>query len=489
MITWMQKHNKYLVWTIWVATIAFIGAGFVGWGSYKYGSKASAVGQVGDIEISNAKLNLTYQNLYERYNEIYQGKFDEAQAKKMGLVKQAFDSLASEAQLLNLAEQYGIVVSDKELADYIAGMRAFQENGVFNQTVYNTYLLNRRLKSSTFESILKDELVVQKMLGLLEYPAVPFENRTIASALSIEDKIGYKVLSPDAMEVTLTDDAIKKAWEADKEQYLTPRRYVLALVWTDTRSIPVTDEEVQAFYDKNSFNYVADDGAQLPLDKVRESVIKDLRIKKGKKQALLDYIAVKKGKKELNETLKLPLNDLTLSKELWETIVQSDSGTLLKPKAVGTRYATVKVLQVEAPAPMTFDEAKDAVARQLKRAKAMEMMEQKAKALLADIDKASLTTSDYLSLTKNAMLFPLNQQESLQFLDKLFTSSGKKGIIRLSNRMVVYKIVDQRVNTVDENLTKNVQNEADQIKKRVFENALFKKLNEQYPVKAYAKGL
>ena len=24
MISWMQKHNKYLVWTIWIATIAFI---------------------------------------------------------------------------------------------------------------------------------------------------------------------------------------------------------------------------------------------------------------------------------------------------------------------------------------------------------------------------------------------------------------------------------------------------------------------------------
>ena len=29
MIAWMQKHNKYLVVTIWIATIAFIGAGFV----------------------------------------------------------------------------------------------------------------------------------------------------------------------------------------------------------------------------------------------------------------------------------------------------------------------------------------------------------------------------------------------------------------------------------------------------------------------------
>ena len=34
MITWMQKHRKYLVVTIWVSTIAFVGAGFVGWGAY-----------------------------------------------------------------------------------------------------------------------------------------------------------------------------------------------------------------------------------------------------------------------------------------------------------------------------------------------------------------------------------------------------------------------------------------------------------------------
>ena len=82
----MQKHNKYLIVTIWVATIAFIGAGFVGWGSYQYGSKASAIGKVGDIEITQEKFDMTYQNLYNRYNDIFKGKFDEAKAKEMGLL-------------------------------------------------------------------------------------------------------------------------------------------------------------------------------------------------------------------------------------------------------------------------------------------------------------------------------------------------------------------------------------------------------------------
>jgi peptidyl-prolyl cis-trans isomerase D len=489
MITWMQKHNRYLVWTIWVATIAFIGAGFVGWGSYKYGSKASAVGKVGDIEISNAKLNLTYQNLYERYNEAFQGKFDEEQAKKMGLIKQAFDSLASQAQLLNLARQYGVVVSEKELADYIATMKGFQENGVFNKQVYNTYLQNRRLKSSTFESILSDELTIQKILGLLEHPALAFENKTVAAALSIEDKIGYKVLSPGDMNVVLSDEEVRQAWETNKEEYKTPQLYALSLLWTETKDISVTDKEIQEYYDKNSFNYVSADGSQLPLEKTKKIVTQDLRIKKGKKQALLDYIALKKGKITSTEEKKLPINDPLLTAELWQEIVQSNTGTLLKPKVAGTRYVTVKVVNIIAPEPLPFEQAKDAVSQQLKLARSAEMMEEQAKEMLEGIEKVTLATSDYVSLTQGAILAPLDQQESLQFLEKLFTSSGKKGIIRLSKSMVVYKMIDQRIRTVDENLTASVQNETDQIKKRVFEDALFKKLNEQFPVKAYAKGL
>jgi peptidyl-prolyl cis-trans isomerase D len=477
------------VWTIWVATIAFIGAGFVGWGSYKYGSKASAIGQVGDIEISNAKLNFTYQNLYERYNELFKGKFDEEQAKKMGLIKQAFRSLASQAQLLNLARQYGIVVSEKELADYIASMKIFHEDGVFNKQVYNTYLQNRRLKSSTFESILSDELTFQKLLSLIEHSAVPLETKTVASALSIEDKIGYRVLTPADMQVTLSEEAIRQAWETNKDKYLTPRMYALSLLWTDTKEINVSEQEIRDYYDKNSFNYVGADGSALPFDQAKKSAAQDLRIKKGKKQALLDYIALKKGKKSSTETQTLPEKDPALSKEIWDEIFQNSVGTLLKPKIVGSRYATVKIERVIAPSPMPYEKAKNEVSKQLELAKSTEMMEEKAKTLLKEIDTAELTTSDYISLTKKARLSPLNQENSLQFIEKLFTSSEKKGIIRLSKSMVVYQIVDQRIRMVDENLTQTIQSETDQIKKRVFEDALFKKLNEQFPIKAYAKGL
>ena len=52
MITWLQRHKRWLVITIWISTIAFVGAGFVGWGSYDYGKQGAVVAVVGDREVS-----------------------------------------------------------------------------------------------------------------------------------------------------------------------------------------------------------------------------------------------------------------------------------------------------------------------------------------------------------------------------------------------------------------------------------------------------
>ena len=53
MITWMQKHRKWLVITIWISTIAFVGAGFVGWGAYDFNlARSSSAAKVGGEKIA-----------------------------------------------------------------------------------------------------------------------------------------------------------------------------------------------------------------------------------------------------------------------------------------------------------------------------------------------------------------------------------------------------------------------------------------------------
>jgi len=75
MITWMQRHKKWLVITIWISTIAFVGAGFVGWGSYEYGKQGGAVAVVGDREVSVEEYQQEYSNLYDQYSRMFGSMF------------------------------------------------------------------------------------------------------------------------------------------------------------------------------------------------------------------------------------------------------------------------------------------------------------------------------------------------------------------------------------------------------------------------------
>ncbi|WP_456393905.1 SurA N-terminal domain-containing protein [Nitratifractor sp.] len=487
MIAWMQKHNKYLVITIWIATIAFIGAGFVGWGTYQYGSKAGAIAKVGDVTISQEKFNFTYQNLYRQVAQQLGGAFDDAKAKEMQLPRRAYNQLVMQAYLLNLAQEYGIVVSDEELAAEIAQIPSFQNKGAFDKKIYMTFLNGRRIKAKEFEAIVRDDLIIAKLMKLLNKKAVPFEKQVIASALSISDKIRYEVLTPDTIQPQADEVTLKQYWQKHKQEYKTPKKFKVAILWTPTDDINVTEEALKNFYRKNSFNYTDAEGKELGYEKAKAAVERDYRIKKGKKKALLDYIALKKGKKEAGEVKTLPLNDPLLSKALWEELQQSSVGTLIKPKPVGNRYATLKLLERIPPRLMSFEEAKAQLEKAWLAEARAQVLKSRAEALSKTPEKLT-KESKYLSLTRPETLPPLDLLESSQAVQNLFTSNKKTGIISINKKYLVYTIVDQKIAESDVNVSNGFATAADRIKQGEFQQTLLKELSQKYPVQAFVKG-
>ena len=486
----MQKHNKYLVWTIWIATIAFIGAGFVGWGSYDLSGKSGSVAKVGDIEIKQSKFNMAYSNLYNQYNQMLQGQLDEKKAKEMGLVQQAFATVATQAKLLNYAKDMGVIVSDDEVAHMLESIKGFQnKNGVFDKSIYEMYLKTQHLKAKTFEDSLREEMTITKLLDLLQVPSLPLEEETIGAAVNVADKIAYTVLTEDDVNISQDTDALKQFWQTRKENFKTPKTYTLAVVWTDTDSVPVTEEELKAFYQLNSFNYTDAEGKQLSYEDAKQKVTRDLQLKKSKKSAQKAYIAFKKGKKKSDEIVILPLGDGKLSKTVWDEIQQKNAGEILKPKAVGDRYATVKIIKVQQPKTMTFEQA-EAQVRILYIAQAKkDALFTLAQQRLKTIEESHTNITKFMTLDHFDNLDKLNSEESLQFLQKLFTSSKEKGIINVSNKVVVYNIMAQKLLPLDENQTQLVTQTVNTTKRRVFERNFLKTLDEKYPTEVYMGGL
>jgi peptidyl-prolyl cis-trans isomerase D len=486
----MQKHHKYMVWTIWVAAIGFIGAGSVGWGSLHFGSKASAIAKVGDIEITQQELNQAYSNLYAKYAQMFQGNFDEKKAKELGLIRQAFSTVEIQTKLLNFAKQNGIIVTNKEVAQTISKIEAFQANGVFDKKAYNTFLTNKRMKAKEFEHSLKNDLTIQKTLNLLQVKPLALEVETVASSMSISDKIDYKIITNNDVNVTVEEDKLKQYWEENKQAFKTVTTYELAIIWKEPSDINSTDSELKAYYDTNSFNFTDNNGKLLSFDEAKTQIKQELALKATKKSAQLDYIALKKGKIAQPATIKLQINDTTLTPKVWQEIADKNKGDIVKPKIVNGKYAIIKIVDINQPRIKTFEEAKSDITVQYKVKLQKDSMLTKAENMVEKLQENNPIKTDFVKIDTIDKLEGLNKQESLHFLQNLFISNKQKGIITLSEqKIVVYNIVDQKIEKADDNMTKIINPIVNKLKSDIYQSNLVEQLNAKYQTEVYAKGL
>jgi len=488
MITWMQRHKKWLIITIWISTIAFIGAGFVGWGQYKYGNKAGAVAKVGDIEISKGELQKTYSRLYAQYNQMFQGNFDEEKAKQFGLDKQALQQLIQQALLLNLAESYDLVISDKEMIAVLKKQKAFYKNGEFDKETYRLVLSQNRLTIKEYESELRKELLIQKTLKLLPVKTSKNEDNILNTIFNIADKIDYKVLSPDDIKVSLKDKEVKKFWQNQKNNFMTDVIYKINFIKVTPASKKFSDTEIAEYYKQNKTHFRDNDGKILTLDRAKEKILTELNAKAAKDRALRTYIAFKKNKLSNKITLQHtkisksnnPFNGQTL--DIISKLALTKPYT--KPINIDGIYYIFKLTKTIPSKPESFQEAKSKVlplyTAQIKKEKLMKLANN-------SLNTFTGKTSDFLTITSLDKLPSLTKKEAADFLQKLFVSDKKRSFIALNNeKIVLYNILEQEL------LTKKNANVSDtiaKIKNTMFNEGVIKTLQNKYKTEIFIKGL
>ena len=484
MISWMQNNNKFTVIVMWIAALSFILSTAVIGGSA--GLRSNNIGQVGDIKLSKDTFQMEYSQLFERYNQMMQGKFDEKQAKQMGLQSQVIRNMAAQAKLLNLAKEFGIIVTEEEAAKELASYPAFQTDGKFDRKIYDTYLQNRGLSHETFETNLMNQLSIQKTFKLLNAETLENEYNAFKVAFEVADKLKYTLLTNKDVNISIDDKKLKEFWEPRKEQYKTATQYTLEVQWTETKDTPVTDKEVEEYYNKNRFNYTDKDGKILEFKEVKEWVKEATKVAKSKKTALKRYVQLKKGELSADETLTLNINDQKLSKKLWQEISNHAKGELIKPKVVNNRYASVKIVNIVEPITKTFEEVKAIIAPIYQIEAEKKELFILAKEKLTNIDKEALNVSNFITLENiEQQNFGINKQETSNFISKLFTSEEEKGIIPIGSKVMVYKIIEQKLIPLENNETKKVRESANMVKNQSFQSSLMKMLDKKYPTELY----
>ncbi|CUV65366.1 conserved hypothetical protein [Sulfurovum sp. enrichment culture clone C5] len=165
------------------------------------------------------------------------------------------------------------------------------------------------------------------------------------------------------------------------------------------------------------------------------------------------------------------------------------NGDFLKPKLVNDKYATIKLISKIESKPMTFEEAKVFVTNDYVKKEQQTNLQKLAEEKVKNIDSKTAQSTIWVNINENKNILTLSNEESLQFLQKLLTSKKERGIIKLSDKVVVYRIISQKISQNNQKDLFLISQSVSQLKNKVLESGLLEVLNKKYETKIYSKGM
>ncbi len=484
MIEWMQRRRKYLVVTIWISTIAFVGAGFVGWGAYSFNKSSSSIAKVGNRLISVKELQLAYSNAYNNYNNMLNGTLTREKAKELQLEQMVIANLINETLLLNYADDLGLKTLDEDIKKQLSNEEAFQVDGKFNLQRFDRVLQNIGSSRKDYQDSLKRSILLQKVSKLLDIPAKKELVEMMGSISFLQDKLSVNVISVNSDDIPVNDGDLKSFWEPMKDNFKTIKSYDILSEFIPSKNVKVDEKELKEFYEESKYNYTDKEGKIKKFEDTKDEVSKALKIKKAKKIALKKYLKIKNKEEKLTNNKTVMDNSNKYPADLLATANPND---VLKPFKYEDGYMVVQLVKTTLPKPKTFQEAKAEVERIYRAKKANEELVQKAK---DELKSFKGTDIGYVSREVTKPIQELTLQESRLFVNKMFDTNKKKNYIVLGNKAVIYEILEQKLldNKQKDKHIEELTKMANSLQNSQIQTNLLSELRKRYKIEQYYKG-
>jgi len=263
MLDRMRRHRGWLKWSLALVVLAFIV--FYIPDFLRQGTDASpnaVVARVGNQEITAATFRRAYLSQMQAYQRAYGGSINEQLLKQMGIDKQILQQLIDERAAMAEAQRLGLTVSDAEVAQRIATIPAFQQNGQFaGPQVYEQVLRMQRppLTTEEFEDNLRRALTVEKLRAAITDWVTISDTDLQREYRNRNEKVKLEliVFTPDKVQgdVTVSDAEIAARFDKHKEQYRLPEkrkiRYLLVDADAVKAKVVVPPGDIERHYQQN----------------------------------------------------------------------------------------------------------------------------------------------------------------------------------------------------------------------------------------------
>jgi peptidyl-prolyl cis-trans isomerase D len=184
--------------------------------------------------------------------------------------------------LVEEAKRRGLKVDDLELAGTIQRLPEFHQDGQFRRELYHTFLRNAGLPAPTFERLLRNDLLVDKLLAQVrEGVVVTDEDVRQAFARAHEELAASMLLVESSSKLpeaaaAITDQEVRARYDELPDEFERPAQVTFDYAGVARESlsgaIQPTDEEIKAYYDAHPEDFLSGDSTTpKPFDEVRDA--------------------------------------------------------------------------------------------------------------------------------------------------------------------------------------------------------------------------
>lgn len=283
--------------------LALIILPFALWGldSYQNAGKTSAVASVNGAEIGQAEFEDALMQQRRRLREMAGEDFDPAFFDRPEIKRSVLEGLVMQRLLQEVAGEQGLVVSDEQMAQIIAGVGAFQKDGRFDKQMYEAALRAQDMTPEIFEYRVRQDILNRQLTDA--YAQNGFASNAMAEKL-IRLNEQQRVVSVAALglddfirKAAVSDDEVGKYYEQNAQQFQLPERvqveYVTFSADSLAEKIESSAKQIQDYYQEHMSEFGTQEqrqAAHILISVPRQATDEEKRAARAQAEQLLQQV-------------------------------------------------------------------------------------------------------------------------------------------------------------------------------------------------------
>ncbi|MDX1749165.1 MAG: SurA N-terminal domain-containing protein [Methylophaga sp.] len=421
-------------WIAWFI-VGLISIPFALWGvnSYVSGPTDTIVAEVNGEEITQTALLEAVQRYRDQMRQMMGEEFNPEMFDNAEIRYVVLDDLIDQQLIRSAADELGLRISDRQIAQFIQQTPAFQRDGTFDSEQYQMVLARAGFTPTSYEASLRDDLLGQQLIQSVEGSTLVSEVE-VERLLKLENQqreIAFGVVKlEDFLDDTEVDEAdVRGFFDANQSSFTSPEQIsldYLELSLDDiSTQVEVSEEQLQQYYVDNKAQFVGPEQRRashilIEDNEESEQILAEIQTKLEEGQRfedLAETYSIDVGSAASGGDLGAIQRDVMEPAFEEAVFALENVGDISEPVKTEFGYHIIQLTDIDQSSNVEFADVKEKVEQQYKRQQAERQFYDKAEEL------ANLTYENPETLDIAAETLGLDIKTSGKF-----TRSGGSGI-------------------------------------------------------------